>query len=81
MLMGISKRDDCYLRTLLIHGGRTVVRVAHKRQDKRNQWVSALDQRRGKNISAVVSVLKSAADKAQLNDLLQYRRLIVSFYH
>ncbi len=53
MLMGISKRGDCYLRTLLIHGGRTVVRVAHKHQDKRNQWVSALDQRRGKNISAV----------------------------
>lgn len=29
-LMGISKRGDSYLRTLLIHGGRTVVRVAHK---------------------------------------------------
>jgi len=31
-LMGISKRGDTYLRTLLIHGGRTVVRVAGKYQ-------------------------------------------------
>jgi len=53
MLMGISKRGDCYLRTLLIHGGRTVVRVAHQHQDRRNRWVSELEQRRGKNISAV----------------------------
>lgn len=52
-LLGISKRGDSYLRTLLIHGGRTVVRVASKYQDKRNRWVSELDQRRGKNISAV----------------------------
>ena len=52
-LMGISKRGDCYLRTLLIHGGRTVVRVAHLYTDKRNLSVSELDQRRGKNISAV----------------------------
>ncbi len=29
-LLGISKRGDTYLRTLLIHGGRTVVRVAEK---------------------------------------------------
>jgi transposase len=52
-LLGISKRGDSYLRTLLIHGGRTVVRVASKYQDKRNRWISELDKRRGKNISAV----------------------------
>ena len=52
-LMGISKRGDCYLRTLLIHGGRTVVRVAHTHKDKHNRWVNGLNQRRGKNISAV----------------------------
>jgi len=49
-LLGISKRGDTYLRTLLIHGGRTVVRVAEKYQDKRNRWITQLDQRRGKNI-------------------------------
>lgn len=58
-LLGISKRGDSYLRTLLIHGGRTVVRVADKYQDRRNQWVSAIDKRRGKNISAVAVANKN----------------------
>ena len=59
-LLGISKRGDSYLRTLLIHGGRTVVRVADKYQDRRNQWISNLDKRRGKNISAVAVANKNA---------------------
>ncbi len=59
-LLGISKRGDTYLRTLLIHGGRTVVRVAHKYEDSRNQWITELDQRRGKNISAVAVANKNA---------------------
>lgn len=59
-LLGISKRGDCYLRSLLIHGGRTVVRVAHKYDDRRNRWVNELDQRRGKNISAVGVANKNA---------------------
>jgi Transposase and inactivated derivatives len=58
--MGISKRGDCYLRTLLIHGGRTVVRVAHLYTDKRNLWICELDKRRGKNISAVAVANKNA---------------------
>jgi transposase len=59
-LMGISKRGDTYLRTLLIHGGRTVVRVAEKHQDRRNQWVCEVEQRRGKNIAAVAVANKNA---------------------
>ncbi|MCU7861031.1 MAG: IS110 family transposase, partial [Candidatus Thiodiazotropha sp. (ex Lucinoma kastoroae)] len=59
-LRGISKRGDSYLRTLLIHGGRTVVRVAHKYTDRKNRWISELDQRRGKNISAVAVANKNA---------------------
>jgi len=59
-LLGISKRGDSYLRTLLIHGGRTVVRVAHKYQDRRNRWINEIDQRRGKNISAVAVANKNA---------------------
>lgn len=59
-LLGISKRGDTYLRTLLIHGGRTVVRVAEKYQDRRNRWISDLDKRRGKNISAVAVANKNA---------------------
>jgi len=59
-LMGISKRGDTYLRTLLIHGGRTVVRVADKRTDRRSQWITKLDARRGKNIAAVAVANKNA---------------------
>ena len=59
-LLGISKRGDTYLRSLLIHGGRSVVRVADKHNDKRNQWIQQLDKRRGKNISAVAVANKNA---------------------
>jgi transposase len=59
-LLGISKRGDTYLRTLLIHGGRTVVRVANKHQGKRSAWVTQLEERRGKNISAVAVANKNA---------------------
>lgn len=59
-LLGISKRGDTYLRTLLIHGGRTVVRVAKKHQDRRSEWVSKLEQRRGKNRTAVAVANKNA---------------------
>jgi transposase len=59
-LLGISKRGDTYLRTLLIHGGRTVVRVADKHDDRRNSWVSKLEERRGKNVAAVAVANKNA---------------------
>lgn len=59
-LLGISKRGDTYLRTLLIHGGRTVVRVADKHQDQRSLWVTQVEKRRGKNISAVAVANKNA---------------------
>jgi transposase len=59
-LLGISKRGDSYLRTLLIHGGRSVVRVAHKHKDKRNQWVGEIKKRRGENISNVAVANKNA---------------------
>ena len=54
------------MRTLLIHGGRTVVRVADKYKDKRNRWISELDQRRGKNISAVAVANKNACDACRI---------------
>lgn len=59
-LMGISKRGDSYLRTLLIHGGRSIVRVAHKHQDKRSKWIGGIKQTRGENISAVAVANKNA---------------------
>jgi len=59
-LLGISKRGNSYLRSLLIHGGRAVVRVAPLYSDKRNTWVNTLNERRGKNISAVAVANKNA---------------------
>lgn len=77
-LMGISKRGDSYLRTLLIHGGRTVVRVASKYTDRKNRWVSELDQRRGKNISAVAVANKNARIAwALLSNKTTYQAVVV----
>lgn len=59
-LLGISKRGDSYLRTLLIHGGRAVVRVAHQKNDKRSQWIYDIKRRCGENISHVAVANKNA---------------------
>lgn len=59
-LLGISKRGDAYLRTLLIHGGRTVVRYAAGKTDPFSQWVNRVRARRGINIAAVAVANKNA---------------------
>lgn len=59
ILGGISKRGDSYLRTLLIHGARAVVRLAAKKTDRRSRWVATLAQRRGNNIAAVALANKN----------------------
>lgn len=38
-LLGISKRGDPYLRTLLIHGARSVVYRAKAKTDRRSLWI------------------------------------------
>lgn len=52
-LLGISKRGDIYLRMLVIHGARSVMRVVHRKSDRISRWAVRLEQRRGKNIAAV----------------------------
>lgn len=59
-LLGISKRGDTYLRTLLIHGARAVLRVADKKDDPRSRWLQNLCRRRNKNIAAVALANKNA---------------------
>jgi transposase len=59
-LLGISKRGDAYLRTLLIHGGRAVLKVAGKKDDPRSCWLQNLCSRRNKNIAAVALANKNA---------------------
>jgi transposase len=39
-LRGISKRGDPYLRTLLIHGARSVVYRASRKTDRRSLWIA-----------------------------------------
>lgn len=52
VLLGISKRGDTYLRTLLIHGARAAVAAAKRKQDARSRWITALAARRGASIAA-----------------------------
>jgi transposase len=56
-LLGISKRGDSYLRTLLIHGSRSVIRYA---DTSNNRWLMSLSERRNKNVVAVALANKNA---------------------
>ena len=46
VLLGISKRGDVYLRTLMIHGARAVVRVAPCKDSHEDSWLGKLMGRR-----------------------------------
>ncbi len=59
-LGGISKRGDKYLRTLLIHGARSVIRFSEIKTDKRNVWINELIARRNKNVATVALANKNA---------------------
>ena len=59
-LLGISKRGDVYLRTLLIHGGRALVQLAKTRADRADTWLGKLVGRRHHNIAAVAMANKHA---------------------
>jgi transposase len=59
-LLGISKRGDTYLRTLLIHGARAVVKAAAKKDDAQSRWINDLVKRRNANIAAVAVANKNA---------------------
>ena len=59
-LLGISKRGDRYIRTLLIHGARSALgRIGHKK-DPRSRWLQKLCGRRPYNIAAVALANKNA---------------------
>lgn len=59
-LLGISKRGDSYLRTLLIHGARAVLLRADKKSDYKSRWVTELKERRGSNRACVALANKNA---------------------
>lgn len=56
----ISKRGDVYIRTLLIHGSRSVLLRTVKRNDSISRWVEAIKERRNANIAAVALAAKNA---------------------
>ncbi len=59
-LLGISKRGDTYLRTLLIHGARSALRTAKNKDDRLSRWVSRLAETRHHNVAAVALANKMA---------------------
>lgn len=59
-LLGISKRGDRYLRTLMIHGARAALSRIGDKQDPRSLWLGKMRQRRHPNVAAVALANKNA---------------------
>jgi len=60
VLLGISKRGDTYLRTLLIHGARSVLFAAQRKKEVIDGWLGKLIERRNANVAAVALANKNA---------------------
>ena len=59
-LLGISKRGDAYLRTLMIHGARSALRTAKFKDDRLSQWAVRLAERSHPNVAAIALANKTA---------------------
>jgi len=58
-LLGMSKRGDAYLRTLLVHGARSAILAAKNKVDNTQGWLTDLLKRRHPNIAAVALANKN----------------------
>jgi transposase len=58
-LLGISKRGDAYLRSILIHGARSTIAHAKDKEDQLSVWMTDLAKRRHPNIAAVALANKT----------------------
>jgi transposase len=58
-MLGISKRGDAYLRSLLIHGARAVIRTARPKSDPLSRWVIRLADRSHPNVAAAALANKT----------------------
>lgn len=56
----ITKHGDKYLRTLLVHGARTVIANLGDKQDRLSQWCRNVLERRGMNRAVVALAAKNA---------------------
>jgi transposase len=59
-VLGISKRGDRYLRTLLVHGARSAMRTIERRRAARSVRSGRLKLRRGTNVAAVALANENA---------------------
>lgn len=60
-VVGLKKnRGNRYVRTLLIHGARSVVRHAKGKTDPRSRWINRIVARSGPNVAAVAVANKNA---------------------
>lgn len=59
-LLGISKRGDSYLRTLLIHGARSVLQQLTRHPERADPWLRQLMARRPMNVVVVALANKNA---------------------
>ena len=69
-LLGISKRGDVYLRTLLIHGARGV--LSRMRPEAKDTWLGKLARRRPNNVAIVALANKMAR---QIWALMAHQRI------
>ena len=60
VLLGMSKRGDSYLRTLLIQGARSVIYAAQRKSQAVDGWLGGLLKRRNANVAAVALANKNA---------------------
>lgn len=59
-LLGISKRGDPYVRSLLVHGARSVIRLAKDKEDRLSQWVIRIANAHHPNVAVVAMANKTA---------------------
>jgi transposase len=59
-LLGISKRGDKYLRSLIVHGARSVLWYSKRKSDRFSQWACACKEKRGFNRACVAVANKLA---------------------
>jgi len=63
VLLGISKRGDTYLRSLLVHGARAVVRYVKDKSGRTEDWLHGLLSRRNTNVAIVALANKNESPR------------------
>ncbi len=59
-LLSISKRGNNYIRSLLIHGGRSIVQRVDNKNDGLSRWIQRIKKERGYNKASVALANKNA---------------------